>query len=64
MRNIISGIIGVLLGGVMLLTCLKMFMIQGRAAYHSGNIGGAIIGALFFIIGLYYLIKGGKKKQS
>jgi hypothetical protein len=32
---------------------------QGGGAYAEGQTGGMIFGGLLFIVGLYYLIKGG-----
>jgi hypothetical protein len=58
-RNRIFGLIGVLWGGVVLLT--KLFgggQPAAGGAYAAGQSAGLIFGALLFFVGLYYLIKG------
>lgn len=62
MRNRIFGGIGVLLGGAMLVRGLFGGSPQGEGAYATGQTTGLVFGALLFVVGLYYLIKGGDAK--
>jgi len=64
MRNRILGLIGVLWGGGVVLSGIMRGIPEGHNAYQAGQIGGLIFGALLFLVGLYYLIKGGQKKPN
>lgn len=59
-KSRILGVIGVLWGGGMLLA--RVARGAGDAAtneaYAAGQMVGLIFGALLFLVGLYYLIKG------
>jgi hypothetical protein len=59
-KNRILGAIGVLWGGGMLLARLARGAGDAAAneAYAAGQMVGLIFGALLFLVGLYYLIKG------
>jgi hypothetical protein len=59
-KNRVLGLIGVLWGGGMLLARLARGAGEAAAngAYAAGQTVGLIFGALLFLVGLYYLIKG------
>jgi len=59
MRNRIFGGIGVIWGGAILVYSLMKGVPQGQGAYAAGQTGGMIFGGLLFVVGVYYLIKGG-----
>jgi predicted lipid-binding transport protein (Tim44 family) len=57
MRNLISGIVGVVFGGFIL--CAGGFSsTQGSGAYRAGTFAGFICGGIFFLAGIPYLILG------
>ena len=56
-RNRIFGIIGTVWGGAVVISALFR-VLSDNAAYAAGQIGGFILGALLFCVGLYYAIKG------
>ena len=60
MRNRIFGGIGVVWGAGVLIYSLLKGGPEGGGAYAAGQIGGMIFGGLLFVVGLYYLIKGGE----
>lgn len=60
MRNRILGGIGVLWGGAMLLRFFLQRGSSGSRAYAAGQTAAVAFGALLFLVGLYYLIKGGR----
>lgn len=64
MRNRIFGGIGVVWGGGVLIYSLIKGGPQGQGAYAAGQTGGLIFGALLLVIGLYFLIKGGRSNQK
>ena len=67
MRNRIFGAIGVIWGGLVLFNALASGgpAPGGNAAYSAGKFVGVALGALLFVAGLYYLIKGdGGPKQK
>ncbi len=69
MRYRISGVIGVLWGGFILLNYLTGAHVpSGEGAYRTGQNIGLWLGVLMFVAGLYYLILGGdtpwKKKKK
>lgn len=53
MRNLLSGIIGVVFGGFILTSGRP----QGEGAYYQGQLIGLMIGLLLFFGGFYYLYK-------
>jgi hypothetical protein len=61
MRNRIFGGIGVLWGGAILIRSFLQRGPSGSGAYAAGQTTALIFGALLFLVGLYYLIKGGRK---
>lgn len=62
MRNRIVGAIGVIWGGAILLFGFLKGAPEGGGAYAQGQGAGLVFGALLFMAGLYFLIKG-KPKQ-
>jgi len=58
MRNRILGGIGVLWGGGILVSTFVKGTPQGPGAYAQGQMFGTALGALLFLVSLYYLIKG------
>ncbi len=58
MRNLISGIVGTLLGGLILLGFLLRGGVQGEGSYLAGQVGGLACGAVFLLAGLFYLYLG------
>lgn len=56
-RNKISGRVGVVLGGLMLLSQLsaRSSSVPGGAAYEAGRSAGLIFGIVMLVAGLYYL---------
>jgi len=58
MRNRILGGIGVLWGGGILVSTFMKGTPQGQGAYAQGQMFGIAFGALLFLVGLYYLVKG------
>jgi hypothetical protein len=61
MRNRIFGAIGVIWGGLMLVSAFMRGGPQGSGAYHAGQTGALAFAALLVLVGGYYLLKGGKK---
>jgi hypothetical protein len=61
MRNRILGAIGVVWGGGILVSAFLRGGPAGSGAYATGNTAGIVVGAMLFIVGGYYLIRGGKK---
>lgn len=59
MRNRVFGAIGVIWGGIVLLSVFTRGGPSGGGAYGAGQSAGLVFGALLFIAGLYYLVKGG-----
>ncbi len=62
-RNRIFGGIGVLWGGAILVTSIANGIVRGHGAYAAGEAGGTVFGGLIFVVGLYYLIKGGSQNK-
>jgi len=58
MRNLISGIIGLTLGSLCLLSNLIKGGPQGEGAYFAGQVCGLITGILFFLGGIVYFVFG------
>ena len=63
MKNRIFGVIGVLWGGGLVVSNF-LHGVQGEGAYASGQKTAVIFGGLMFCVGLYYLVKGGKKAEA
>jgi hypothetical protein len=64
MRSLISGIVGLALGGMCLLSNLLKGGPQGEGAYHAGQVCGLVMGVLFFFGGIGYLILGLRELQG
>ena len=64
MRNRIFGAIGVVWGGAVLVSMFLKGGPKGAGAYGAGQVGGLVFGGLLFVVGLYFLVKGGKKKPQ
>jgi hypothetical protein len=64
MRSLISGIIGVLLGSLCLLSSLVRGGPQGEGGYFVGQIMGLFMGVLFFFAGAYYAYAGLMELQA
>lgn len=60
MRNRIFGAIGVIWGGVMLVSALFRGGPQGSGAYAAGQNAALVFAVLLVLVGGYYLVKGGK----
>jgi len=63
MRNRIFGAIGVVWGVAVLISAFLRGGPEGSGAYAAGNTAGIVLGALLFIVGGYYLIRGSKKSK-
>lgn len=65
MRNIVFGAIGVVWGGLVLVSSF-LTGTGGSGAYGAGRTFGTIFGAFMFAAGLFYLIKGlrGPRQQQ
>jgi hypothetical protein len=64
MRYIVSGIIGLLWGGALLIRFLLQGGPKGQGAYAAGQWIGAVFGLLLASAGLYYLIQGLREKRA
>ena len=64
MRNRIFGAIGALWGGAVLVSGLLKGGAEGSGTYAAGQTGGLVFGAFLFIVGVYFLIKGGNKVKE
>lgn len=58
MRKIISGVVGVLWGGVIVANFLIRGGAQGEGGYRAGQYIALVMGLLLFFGGLYYLVVG------
>ena len=58
MRNLISGAIGILWGGALILARIFGGPPAGSASYQSGSWIGTAIGIAMFVAGIYYVRKG------
>jgi hypothetical protein len=65
MRSRILGGIGVLLGGGILLSrFLQGGLVRGSGAYMRSQLVGLGLATLLLGVGLYYLIKGGPRRDA
>ena len=62
MRNRIFGAIGVVWGGAMIWRAFFGSGLQGSGAYRQGQNAALVFAILLFLVGGYYLVKGGSKK--
>jgi hypothetical protein len=60
MRNKIFGAVGVLWGGAILVSAFLRASPEGSSAYAAGQMTGVVFGALLFVVGGYYLLRGAK----
>ena len=58
MRNLVSGVIGILWGGALILARIFGGPPAGSASYQSGAWTGTAIGVALFAAGIYYMRKG------
>ena len=58
----ILGAIGVLWGGFILVSAFLRGGFQGQGAFAAGEVAGLVTGALLFVVGLYFLVKGSGKR--
>jgi hypothetical protein len=58
MRNLISGVVGIVLGGLILLTSLLSGGPRGEGAYGVGQTIGLVFALLLFGAGIFYLVMG------
>jgi hypothetical protein len=61
MRNRIFGAIGVVWGGLMLLSAFLRGEPQGSGSYAAGQNAALVFAVLLVLVGGYYLLKGGQK---
>jgi hypothetical protein len=61
MRNRIFGGIGVVCGGLMLVSAFLRGGPQGSGAYASGQTAALVFAVLLVLVGGYYLRRGGHK---
>jgi hypothetical protein len=58
MRSLISGIVGLGLGGLILIGSLVRGGPRGEGAFLAGQLLGLLMGLLFLAAGVFYLVKG------
>jgi hypothetical protein len=61
MRNRIFGAIGVIWGGLMLVSAFLRGGPQGSGSYAAGQTGALVFAVLLVVVGGYYLLKGEQK---
>jgi hypothetical protein len=61
MRNRIFGAIGVIWGGLMLVSAFLRGGPQGSGSYAAGQTGALVFAVLLVVVGGYYFLKGGPK---
>jgi hypothetical protein len=61
MRNRIFGAIGVVWGGLMLVSAYLRGGPQGSGSYAAGQTGALVFAVLLVLVGGFYLMKGGRK---
>jgi hypothetical protein len=61
MRNRIFGAIGVVWGGLMLVSAYLRGGPQGSGSYAAGQTGALVFAVLLVLMGGFYLMKGGRK---
>jgi predicted phage tail protein len=61
MRNRVFGAIGVVWGGLILVSSFFRGGPQGAGAYAAGQTGALVFAVLLVIVGGYYLLKSGRK---
>jgi hypothetical protein len=63
MRNLVSGVVGLVWGGAVVIYGL-MHPPEGSGAYASGGRAAPVVGVILVIGGAYYLRKGLKEKAA
>jgi hypothetical protein len=61
MRNRIFGAIGVIWGGLILVSAFLRGGPQGSGSYVAGQTAALVFAVLLVVVGGYYLVKGGQK---
>jgi hypothetical protein len=61
MRNRIFGAIGVIWGGLILVSAFLRGGPLGSGSYAAGQTGALVFAVFLVIVGVYYLLKGGQK---
>jgi hypothetical protein len=61
MRNRIFGAIGVIWGGLILVSAYLRGGPQGSGSYAAGQTGALVFAVLLMLVGGFYLLKGGQK---
>jgi hypothetical protein len=61
MRNRIFGAIGVIWGGLMLVSAFLRGGPQGSGSYAAGQTAALVFAVFLVVVGGYYLVKGGQK---
>ena len=61
MRNRIFGAIGVIWGGLMLVSAFLRGGPQGSGSYAAGQTAALVFAVLLVVVGGYYLLKGRQK---
>jgi hypothetical protein len=64
MRNRIFGAIGVVWGGLMLVSAFLRGGPQGSGAYAAGQTAGLVFAVLLVLVGAYYLIRRGQQTEK
>jgi hypothetical protein len=64
MRNRILGAIGVLWGGFILVGRVAADRPVEPGAYAAGQTAGLVFAVLLLVVGLFYLIKGGRPART
>jgi hypothetical protein len=64
MRNRIFGAIGVVWGGLMLVSAFLRGGPQGSGAYAAGQTAGLVFAVLLVLVGAYYLIGRGQQTEK
>lgn len=64
MRNRIFGAIGVIWGGLMLVSAFLRGGSQGSGNYAMGQNTALVFAVFLVVVGGYYLVRGGEKKRS
>jgi hypothetical protein len=64
MRNRIFGAIGVIWGGLMLVSAFLRGGPQGSGSYAAGQNAALVFAVLLVLVGGYYLLKGGQRTEK
>jgi hypothetical protein len=61
MRNRMFGAIGIIWGGLMLVSAFLRGGPQGSGSYAAGQTAALVFAVLLVLVGGYYVVKGGQK---